>query len=739
MPPQTTRAWLLSGLLITTPGIAADAQEPLQAAASIAPSLDEVTIIGHRRDPADVPGSVHVIDQEDLRTYLQSDIMRVLRSVPGVYLQDEDGFGLRPNIGIRGSGLDRSARVAILEDGVLIAPAPYAAPAAYYFPTQRRMYGIEVLKGPSSVSIGPKTTGGAVNLISTPIPENFAAYADLRAGQNNALDAHMNVGNRGERFSWLVETVQAENGGFKLIDGPAGSDTGFKIQDYRVKLQFDSAPTSALYQSLRLKVGFTDQVSQETYLGLLEDDFRQNPNRRYAATADDVFKGEHEQFQASYVVDTDSNWRGEITAYRNNFTRDWFRIQSVNGVDLNSILDDTTLYATELGYLTGSNSPDDALMKRHNDRAYVSQGVQAKISWDLYVRDTEIALTAGFRVHEDEEDRLQQEDGFRMQNSTLFLTSIGAPGSNSNRLSKAKANSFFIDTEIRTGKWILTPGARFEDIEMQRLDFSTADPDRVLGPTNVRTNSLSVVIPGIGALYEWNDRWRFFGGLHKGFNPPAPGSGADVESSINLELGTRFDNGTAQFEAIYFLNEYDNLVGTVTASTGGNGMIGDQFDGGDVTVAGMEFSAAFAAEVGGLSLPFDVQYTWTQKAQFNNAFDSGFSPWGNVENGDELPYIPEHQLRASAGMQTDQWGVNLAASYVGKMRAIAGQGAFESGESIDGYIVWDIIGRWNWSDSWSTYVKVDNLFDEVYIVSRRPAGVRPGLERTAYIGLTFTL
>jgi Fe(3+) dicitrate transport protein len=738
MPLRTAPVRLLSALLITL-SMSANGREALPGAASGAASLDEVTIIGHRRDPADVPGSAHVIDQEDLEVYLQSDVMRVLRSVPGVYLQDEDGFGLRPNIGIRGSGLDRSARVAILEDGVLIAPAPYAAPAAYYFPTQRRMYGIEVLKGPSSIAVGPKTTGGAVNLISTPIPDDFAAYADLRAGQNNAVDAHLYIGDRGQRFSWLVETVQAENDGFKFIDGLAGGNTGFNIRDYRVKLQFDSDPVARFYQSLRLKAGITDQVSNETYLGLVEDDFWQNPNRRYAASAGDVFAGKHEQFRASYVIESEGNWRGEVTAYRNNFARDWFKLQSVGGVGISSVLGDVDTYATEFITLTGGNSLDDAIMKRHNDRTYVSQGVQANITWDFYVGDADFELTAGMRVHEDEEDRLQSEDGFRMEDSTLIITSVGAPGSTTNRLSQADAISYFIDTEIRAGKWIFTPGARFEDIDMQRMDFSTADPARLQGPTRVRTNSLSVLIPGVGALYELNDNWRVFGGLHKGFNPPGPGSNANVESSINLEFGTRYNNGSANFEAIYFLNDYDNLVGTVTASTGGEGMIGDQFDGGKVTVQGIEFSGAFDGKIRDMSLPLSFQYTWTAEAEFNNTFASGFEPWGDVRIGDELPYIPQHQMRASAGLQTDRWGVNLAASYVGQMRAIAGQGAFEPGDTIDSHVVWDFISRWNWSDSWSSYVKVDNLFDEVYIVSRRPAGVRPGLERTAYLGLTFTL
>ena len=235
----------LATILLATLPFAVGAQQAETAAAA----LDEVTIIGHRRLPTDVPGSAHVLDEEALGVFLQSDVMRVLRAVPGVYLQEEDGFGLRPNIGIRGSGLDRSARVALLEDGVLIAPAPYSAPSAYYFPTQRRMYALEVLKGPASVAVGPKTTGGAVNMISTPIPSNFSAHADLRGGQNGILDAHAFIGDRGSRFSWLLETVQSQNDGFKTIDGPVGVDmgtTGFDIEDYLVKMQFDSVAASSL-------------------------------------------------------------------------------------------------------------------------------------------------------------------------------------------------------------------------------------------------------------------------------------------------------------------------------------------------------------------------------------------------------------------------------------------------------------------------------------------------------------
>ena len=711
-------------------------------AAANEPVFDNVTIIGRTNDIADIPGSVHVIDQEKLATFMQSDIMRVLRTVPGVYVQDEEGFGLRPNIGIRGSGLDRSSRIAILEDGILIAPAPYAAPSAYYFPTQLRMHSLEVLKGPAAIGTGPKTTGGAINLISTPIPDSLGGTIDLRIGEYATTDAYLNFGDHGHRFSWLIETVQSASDGFKHIDGATNKTTGYDLEDYVLKTQFDSEPSARFYQSLHLKAGHTKQIADETYLGLTDDDFIVDPNRRYAASTNDVFESEHRQLQLSYVIDSKQSWRSKVTVYHNKFSRNWYKLQSVNGTGISSILADTTTYASEFDYLQGGDSPDDAIVKRNNNRNYYSQGIQADVEWDFQFSDTEFNLTAGMRLHEDEEDRFQDEDGYRMQSLQLTMTSDGVPGSTTNRISSAEALSFFIDTKILTGNWIFTPGLRFEDIDMRRLDYFTTDPTRAVGPSGIRQNSLAVVIPGMGVLYRLNAEWRLLAGIHKGFNPPAPGSSASEESSLNFELGSRYDNGRFKFESIYFFNDYDNLVGTITASTGGSGETGDQFDGGKITVQGLELSVDYSFTGftnDKLDLPVSIRYPWTTEAKFQNAFDSSFNPWGNVRVGDELPYIPEHQLSATTGIRSENWALNLTSSYTSKMRSVAGQGTFSPNKTIDAHLVWDMVASWQITPSIRTYFKVNNLLDKTYIAARRPAGVRPGLERTAYLGIIFKL
>ena len=51
-------------------------------------------------------------------------------------------------------------------------------------------------------------------------------------------------------------------------------------------------------------------------------------------------------------------------------------------------------------------------------------------------------------------------------------------------------------------------------------------------------------------------------------------------------------------------------------------------------------------------MPIRVSYTFTQ-AEFTQAFESEFDPWGAVEVGDALPYLAPHQFNASLSWQSD--------------------------------------------------------------------------------------
>jgi len=88
-------------------------------------------IVGNKFKAKNKAGSTFYLSEADLKVFRQDDISRILINVPGVTVQETDGFGLRPSIGMRGTNPDRSSKITLMEDGVLIAPAPYSAPAAY--------------------------------------------------------------------------------------------------------------------------------------------------------------------------------------------------------------------------------------------------------------------------------------------------------------------------------------------------------------------------------------------------------------------------------------------------------------------------------------------------------------------------------------------------------------------------------------------------------------------------------
>jgi Fe(3+) dicitrate transport protein len=702
---------------------------------------ERVTVVGTTEAAAEIPGAAQVLTGEPLRQRQQAydDIHRVLRPMPGLNIQEEDGFGHRPNIGMRGSGTERSAKITLMEDGVLIAPAPYSAPAAYYFPFSGRMEAVEVRKGSSQIKYGPNTVGGALNLVSTSVPGSFRLRAKAEGGQHGSGKLYAHAGDGGERFGWLLESYQGTSDGFKQLDG--GGGTGFRLQDYVGKLRFNSSRGARVYQHLELKLGATDERSDETYLGLTEEDFRATPLRRYAGSQLDVLDAEHRQLQLRHFAALRPRFDLTTTLWHNGFERAWYKLESVLGTSLASVLESPEAYPIQYAVLTGADSAENALVVRNNNRSYYSRGFQTQLGIAGGIAGTRHQLELGARYLEDEEDRFQQDDRYQMLGGRMSLTRAGAPGSQSNRVSSAGAWAFFLQDQMRVGHLTLVPGFRVEKVAFERVDYALTDPDRT-APMRVLSNDVDVLVPGIGAHYAVSASFGVVAGIHKGFAPPGPGAddATRPEESLNYELGLRGQRGSLRAELTGFYNDYDNLLGRDTLATGGSGS-GDVYNGGKARVLGLE--ASVSGDLRGalgfsVSLPVRASYTFTD-GEFRSDFQSQYEPWGTVAYGDELPYLPHHQLFSSIGAAGRRWLVDLSATYVSRMRTEAGQGPLVPLESTDSAFVLDLLGDVALASRVRAYLSVQNLLDRSYVVARQPAGVRPGLPRTLMVGVRLEI
>lgn len=735
--------------------VSAAVMMPLTAAANEAEDqdrsalLDTITVTGSNVSPIDIGGSVQVITQEELRVFEYSDVNRILRQVPGVFLQEEDGFGLRPNIGIRGSGTDRSARVAIMEDGVLKSPATYSAPAAYYFPRMARISGVEIAKGPAAIKYGPSTIGGAINFFSTPIPDvpagTVAASLTALAGSYESQRLHGWVGGwaplgGGIELGALVEGLYEHSDGFKRLD--IGGSTGFRIEDYTAKLGLRSADRR---HGLELKYQRNDERSDETYLGLTLMDFAANPNRRYNGSQVDEMNVEHETWQLTHSVELAPRLSLTTIAYRTDTARSWYKLNDVRNAantgwsSLSDVLANPAANSLQLADLMGAagyNGRAGALRVRNNNRVYQTTGVQSVLSTGFDTGKIRHTLELSARYHEDSEDRFQQDDRYQIVDGRMQLTSAGAPGTQDNRKGDAKAWAFFVRDTIEAGPVTLVPGLRYETIDLRQTRWALGDTARST-PTLIAQRTIDVLIPGISASFALSDDLRLIGGAHRGFTNPAPGSNVDVETSWNYEAGIRFARNGWRAEIVGFLNDYENLVATCTASSGGNCEIGDQFEGDAVDVKGIEVLArhtlgSIANE--GFELPVSLAYTFVE-GRFNSAFSSEYEPWGEVEVDDRLPYLPSHQLALNAGLRVERARVNATLNWVSETRATAGQGPIAIGDRIDERVLVDLSAEVDLLPGLAAFGTVQNLFDVSYNASFSPSGVRPGAPRLAMAGL----
>ena len=134
--------------------------------------LAELTVIGTRADLEErrarlsqVPGSVALIEADQIRRTRQANLKDVLAFTPGVYVQPRFGAADESQISIRGSGLRNNFHLRGVN--VLVNGMPYRNADGFTDFESLELLNtesIEVYKGGNALRYGGSTLGGAINL-----------------------------------------------------------------------------------------------------------------------------------------------------------------------------------------------------------------------------------------------------------------------------------------------------------------------------------------------------------------------------------------------------------------------------------------------------------------------------------------------------------------------------------------------------------------------------------------------
>lgn len=663
------------------------------------------------------PGSVDVIGQTTLASSRVFGFDEALRKAGGVYARPEEGFSLRPNIGIRGLNPTRSQKVLLLEDGIPLAYAPYGDNASYYHPPVDRYDSIEIVKGSGQIAYGPQTVGGVVNYVTPAPPDRPSGSLAVTGGNRDYLNTHLRWGGTWNATSLLFDGVRKQGEG-------ARDNVRSGLNDYTAKFLTTLSPRNAL----ALKGNFYSEDSRVTYSGLRLAEWlaapRQNPFRN------DSFQGRRFGASATHTASLTPDTILTTTIYGALFDRDWWRQSSNSAQRPNDAADPACSGMTNLHSTCGNEG---------RLRSYSTWGAEPRLRRTGSLFGLRADLDAGLRAHFETQDRLQMNGNTPLARSGVVVESNER---------KNQAYSGFLQVRLSFGQFQFTPGLRLEHIRYQRTNRLANSGTGVTGNAN-----LAQAIPGLGLTWNPNQAITVFTGLHRGFAPPRTediisNAGGfielDPELSWNYEAGVRarlFRDTTA--EATYFRMDYSNQI--IPASlAGGVGAV--LTSAGRTLHEGFEFNARHTVRNvlgSGNSLWLRGAWTCLPVARFEGTRYSNVSGFGNLlVTGNRLPYASRSMLNASAGF-VHRRGANLLLELIQTSRQFGDDlntvNSTLDGQrgAIPGYVLWNATLNVPLEGKRTTaFVTVKNLADRLVLVDRS-RGMLPGSPRLLQAGFSW--
>ncbi len=690
-------------------------------------SMPQIEILTQRdRILSKVPGSVAVLDFRSIQKIAPIHGNELFRKIPGLNVVDEEGAGLRINIGVRGLDPDRSRNVLVLEDGIPVALNPYGEPELYFTPPIDKMTAVEVLKGSGQILFGPQTTGGVVNLISANPPEKESSTLRLKAGTGGFVSTYASYGNTIDKVGFLVSYLN------KRADMMGA--TRFNLHDIAAKLSIALSEKA----KIGIKLGLYDEQSNSTYIGLTQTMYDKGGQDYLRMAPNDLLPVRRYHFSATHQYKLSSQWQWNTTAFAYTTTRNWRRQDFSTSAAANRtgvVWGDATVPGGAL-YMLKTNG--------HRNREFGVAAIESQLKW----RTEKQLLQAGIRLLAERADE-----------QFLIGSKPDAVGGNLRDVEqrKGKAISLYVHDKLAiTQKLEINVGLRFEHFDYSRNILRgrfMLNGVAVVADTNVvASNNLIAVIPGGGFNYSLDEGVTLFGGIHRGFAPPrtkdaitSEGMALDLaqEDSWNSELGLRALLGKDfKAELTLFSMEFNNQIIPVSQSSGNANATG-LANGGKTSHIGIEAGASFdlAKQMKkNFSLVFAANGTWIESRFSANRFIVVGANKVNVKNN-QLPYAPSLMVNNSIEYASAKGaGIRLSGNFVGKqfadeLNTISATADGRNGLLASRYIT-DLSAFARLSKKQILFsLAVKNLTNERYIASRRPQGIRVGIDRQVVLGM----
>ncbi|SDW97066.1 hemoglobin/transferrin/lactoferrin receptor protein [Ruegeria halocynthiae] len=295
---STAAAALLGSVITASPLVAQEADDEVIV-------LDDIIVTG-TGIPTEVfksPGSVTVVDSDEISEIPPTSVANLLSDVPGIQVSENDLDRIR----IRG---EDSQRVAILLDGQRLSDHNRYGTPLLISPTE--IERIEIVRGPSSVVSGNRAIGGVVNIITKRGADKPLEVSGTVGyiGANNGYRAAVSAAGTIDNFDYRLSYSESDLGDRSTPDGdlvPSGSDdrgllgylgydfgqsyVGFRAQDYDASTEvFTGDPDTRINlpkRDLRKYSAFYEGEDLTPWMSMLRFSiYQQKVERRFESSFD---------------------------------------------------------------------------------------------------------------------------------------------------------------------------------------------------------------------------------------------------------------------------------------------------------------------------------------------------------------------------------------------------------------------------------------------------------------------
>ena len=681
--------------------------------------LDEIRVTAESQVKQSL--GVSIVSEKDLaKRPVTNDISEVLRTMPGVNLTGNSATGQRGNkrqIDIRGMGPENTL---ILVDG---KPVTSRNAERYGVRGERNSRGdsnwipieaiesVEVLRGPAAARYGSGAMGGVVNIITKPVTNDLHGSVsyytnqpeDRKEGATNRVGFNLSGALIKDILQFRLygnwNKTQADDVGINGDPAIAGRE-GVRNKDINGRLVWNINEKN----KLTLDSGFSRQGNiyngdtQNSSAGLYN-------NKNYPETK--TLAGSKAETARLYRQNYALTYEGKFDHFDNKTYITFDKTK-------NSRLPEYLAGGPEGSY-SSTSAFSDSILKN------------TRFSSEFYIPFTfgvEHMLTVGFEgAHSslDDASSMTQLLGGRRDRSGKVIYDLpetlpsGVHNVRGGHSSQSEWAFFIEDNISATKSMVLTPSLRY--------DYNTYSGSNISG--------------GLNFLQGLTEHWKIKGGIARAYKAPnlyqtnpnyllfTLGQGCPTyvpngktcyfqgnseikpESSWNKEIGIEYDKDGLLASIAYFRNDYRNKIVSdgkfVGLSTLGN-YVYKWGNANRAVIEGLE---------GNLTLPLiEDKLSWVNNFTYMHKTK-------NKDTGNPLSIVPKYTLNSSLNYQiTEAFDTMLTYTQYGKQTSRKNpENRMESGKlanssDIGSYAIWGLSAGYNWKNTVSVRVGVNNLFDK---------------------------